>query len=324
VTARVGLLGCGAFARLYHVPVLTADPRVRLTAICDPAPAAETRRLAAATGARLTAAPDAVWEACEAVVVSTPHALHAAHARAAVEHGRHVLVDKPFVLRSGEARALADAAAARHLVAAVAFNRRLDPACRRARALVQSGALGPLRFVETVQLGYGTSGWLDDPALGGGGPFTGRGAHMADVVPWLTGLRPRRLRARLLPGPPGRADRGGAIEVVTDGPEWRLTCLTAGLHMWDEVRLFGDAGVVELRRPLGQPLGWTLTHHGPTGALVETVPADPAIGAATRDFLDALEGRGAPACAFGDAWLSVRLIEAAFESGARDGIWIDL
>jgi predicted dehydrogenase len=270
------------------------------------------------------AEPEALWGACDAVVISTPHALHAAHARAAVEHGRHVLVDKPFVLRSAEARALAEAAAARGLVAAVAFNRRLDPACRRARDLVRAGALGPLRFVETVQLGYGTAGWLDDPALGGGGPFAGRGAHMADVVPWLTGCRPRRLRARLHAGPPGRADRGGAIEVATDGPDWHLTCLTAGLPLWDEVRLFGDAGLVELRRPLGQPLGWALVHHGAGGETVETIPADPAIGAATRNFLAALEGGAAPACSFADAWTSVRLVEAAFESAAREGAWIDV
>jgi predicted dehydrogenase len=93
--------------------------------------------------------------------------------------------------------------------------------------------------------------------------------------------------------------------------------------MWDEVRVFGEAGILELRRPLGQPLGWALTHLGRRGEVVETLPADPAIGGATRDFLDAVEGGRAPACSFGDAWLSVRLIEAAFQSAARDGEWID-
>jgi predicted dehydrogenase len=118
-------------------------------------------------------------------------------------------------------------------------------------------------------------------------------------------------------------DRGGLVDVAGDGLDWQAVCLTAGLWMWDEVRVFGEAGGLELRRPLGQPLGWALTHLGRRGDVVETRPADPAIGLATRDFLDAVEGRRAPACAFGDAWLSVRLIEAAFESAARDGAWID-
>jgi predicted dehydrogenase len=322
VTLNVALVGCGAFARLYHVPVLTTDPRVRLRAICDPAPDAAARELAARSGARLT---PTLLEACalaDAVVISTPHALHAEHARAALAHGRHVLLDKPFVLTSPDAQALSELAAARGLVAAVAFNRRFDPACRRARELVATEALGPLSLAETVQLGYAATGWVGDPALGGGGPFVGRGAHMADLVPWLTGLRPRRVRAWLRAGPVRRVDHGGLVEVVGDGPDWRAACLTAGLPMWDEVRLFGEAGLVELRRPLGQPLGWTLTHLGSRGEVVEALPADPAIGAATRDFLDAVEGRGGPACSFQDARLSVRLIEAAFESAARDGAWI--
>jgi predicted dehydrogenase len=321
----VAVVGCGAFARLYHVPALTGDARVRLTVICEPAPDAGARELAARTGARLTTSLDEAWGAAEAVVISTPHTLHAEHARAALAHGRHVLLDKPFVLRSTEARELAGLAAAQGRVAAVAFNRRFDPACRRARELVAAGALGSLGLVETVQFGYATTGWVDDPALGGGGPFVGRGAHMADLVPWLTGFRPRRVRARTHPGPPGRVDRGGLVDVAGDGPDWQAVCLTAGgPWMWDEVRVFGDAGTLELRRPLGQPLGWALTRLGARGEVVETLPADPAIGRATRDFLDAVDGRGTPACPFGDAWLSVRIIEAAFESAARDGAWIDV
>jgi len=322
VGLNVALVGCGAFARLYHVPVLTTDPRVRLRAICDPAPDPPARALAEAAGARLTASLREACALADAVVISTPHTLHAEHARAALTEGRHVLLDKPFVLRSADAAALSELAAARGVVAAVAFNRRFDPGCRRAREVVAAGALGPLTLVETVQLGYPTSGWVDDPALGGGGPFVGRGAHMADLVPWLTGLRPRRVRARLRAGPAGRVDRGGFIVATGKGLDWRATCLTAGLSMWDEVRLFGERGLLELRRPLGQPLGWTLTHLGSRGEVVDTLSADPAIGAATRDFLDAVEGPSGPACPFVEACLSVRLIEAAFESAAGDGAWI--
>jgi predicted dehydrogenase len=321
---RLGLLGCGAFARLYHVPVLRVDPRVALVAICDPAPAEETRRLARETGARLTATAEDLWDACEAVIVSTPHALHAQHVRAALDAGRHVLVDKPFVLASDDARALDAAARARGLVNAVAFNRRFDPGSRRARELVQGGALGPIRHVETVQLGYPAAGWVTDPALGGGGPFVGRGAHMADLVPWLLGRRPDRVRARIRPGGATRVDHGGFIEADFDGLAGQMTVLADGLFMWDEVRVFGEAGFLELRRPLGQPLGWALTHHGPKGELRETVPADPAIGAATLNFLDTLEGRAIPACSFAEAWLSVRWIEAACQSAEAGGPWIDL
>jgi predicted dehydrogenase len=323
---RVGLVGCGAFAHLYHVPALRADPRARLVAICDPAPGEATRRLAAGTGALLTAELGALWRdgGPEAVVVSTPHALHAGHVRAALAHGCHVLVDKPFVLRSAEARELAEVARTRGLVNAVAFNRRFDPACLRARELARQGALGATRHVETVQLGYADAGWAGDPALGGGGPFTGRGAHMADLVPWLLDRRPRAVRALVRPGPPGRVDRGGSIDLDLDGPTCHMTVLSDGLALWDEVRLFGDAGLVELRRPPGQPLGWTLLCRDARGRVQETRAADPAVGRATVDFFDAVAGGPAPACSFADAWLSVRIIEAAFASAAADGGWVDL
>src|SRR5262245_35587340 len=139
---KLALVGCGAFARLYHVPALTADPRVRLAVICEPAPDKGVRELAARTGAKLVASLDEVWALADAVVVSTPHTLHGQHVRAALAHGKHVLVDKPFVLQSAEARELAGIAGTRGLVAAVAFNRRFDPACRRARDLAAAGALG--------------------------------------------------------------------------------------------------------------------------------------------------------------------------------------
>ena len=54
------------------------------------------------------------------------------------------------------------------------------------------------------------------------------------------------------------------------------------------------------------------------------MPADPAIGAATLNFLDTLEGRATPACSFAEAWLSVRWIEAAYQSAEAAGTWIDL
>lgn len=139
---------------------------------------------------------------------------------------------------------------------------------------------------------------------------------MADRLP------PRRVGGQLRPGPAGHVDRGGFIVATGDGLDWHATCLTAGLSTWDEVRLYGERGIVELRRPSGQPLGWALTQFGPGGEVVDTLPADPAVGAATRNFLDAVEGRGEPACSFAEACLSVRLIEAAFESSAQNGAWI--
>jgi predicted dehydrogenase len=325
----IALFGCGGFARRYHVPALRADPRARIAWICDTAPDG-LRALAAETGARLTARVDDILapDACAAVILSTPHALHAEQARRCIAAGKHLLVDKPFVMHDREATELAGAAAARGVVGAVAFTRRFDAGSLRARALVAAGAIGEIRYVETIQLGYEKAGWFLDPALGGGGPFTGRAAHMADLLPWLLQRAPTQVRAVTRPGPPGKADEGGFIELDFGPLRCHLTCLsgvTGGLHMWDEIRIYGEDGLIELKRPLDIPLGWQLTHWARGRAPVETVTADATPGPATRDFVDVVLGqRPAPACSFTDARMSVRVIERAFESARLDGRWLAL
>lgn len=325
---KIGILGCGHFPRRYHVPALDADPRAALTMICDTGAAPALAELAARTGAVLTARIDDLFApgACDAIIISTPHTLHAGHAMTCLAHGKHLLVDKPFVMHAAEAKALADKAGAAGVVGAVAFNRRFDRSCLRARELIQGGALGEIRYVETVQLGYEKAGWFLDPALGGGGPFTGRGAHMADLLPWLLNRAPDRVRAVTRPGPPGRSDEGGFIEVDFGALRTHLTCITAGLHTWDEIRVFGDDGLLELRRPLDIPLGWQLEHRGTGRQALETIEADPTPGAATHDFITAVLSGGstAPACTFGQAWTSVRVIEQAFASARQDGCWLDI
>lgn len=323
---RVGILGCGSFARLYHVPALLADRRVVLALICDPSQSDEIREVADLAGARVTADLAELWPegTCDAVLISSPHTLHAGHVHSALAAGRHVLVDKPFVLHTREAEELAEMASARGLVAAVAFNRRFDPGSLRSRAILGSGGIGTIRHVATTQLGYPLYGWYQDPTLAGGGPFVGRGAHMADLIPWLLDQRPARIRGRILSGEPGRVERGGYIEAEFEGFACHMTILDQGLYNWDEVRILGDGGVIELRRPMGRPLGWEMTWYGPRGERIETVPAEEARGRATTNFLDALSLGTGVACSFADAWPSVRLIEAAYESGAADGAWIAL
>jgi predicted dehydrogenase len=323
---KIGFLGCGGFARRYHVPALIDSADARIAVICDPQPVPALQALAAQSGAALVSDVDALLApgACDAVIVSTPHTLHYAHTRKVLEAGRHALVDKPFVMRAREAEELAALAASRRLVAGVAFNRRLDRGCLRARELIASGALGAVRFVETVQLGYEKAGWFLDPALGGGGPFTGRASHMADLVPWLVAKPPQAVRARVRQGAPGRSDHGGFIDVRFDGVECRITCIDEGLHMWDEARIFGEEGMIELRRPLAFPIGWTFTWMRERGRVIEEIAADDTPGGCTRDFVAAVAARRDPVCSFRDAAPSVAIVESAFASAAQDERWVAL
>lgn len=330
---KLAFIGCGAFVHLYHVPALRELPDVELVGIADPAPSDETRALARHTGAALLPDADALLRDVDldAVLISSPHALHAAQAEAALQARKHVLVDKPFVLTGGDAGRLADLARAQGRIGAVAFNRRLDPGYRQARAHLVQGLLGTVQHVDSTQLGYPARGWVaENPALAGGGPFLGRGAHLADAVPWLVGAEPRTIRAWVEPPRvTGAVDRGGYWDVDLAGPTWRATILADGPDLYDEVRVFGDLGWLCLRRPSalsawpppsglsGLP-GWELSTSA--GAPEPGPPAESALA----DFLAAISGAREPACRFDEAVRSVQLVEAAYASAAAASAPIDL
>jgi predicted dehydrogenase len=317
------MIGCGKFAVYYHVPVLEADPAVTIAGIFDPFPGDGARELAQRTGAPIVPAIEALPAptATTMALVTTPHALHSAHVTFALGRNWHVLCDKPFVMQSSDARRLAADANSRGLVNAVAFNRRFDRSCLRAREVIRAGGIGAVRYIETVQLGYESKGWFLLPELGGGGPFTGRATHMADIVPWLIERQPTRVRARIRGGSTQRVDRGGFIDVMFGELECHMTCIEEGWHMWDEIRIFGDHGLIELRRPLKNPIGWDLAVRTRRGEALEGLDADATPGGATRNFLDALRKTAPVECSFADAIISTEIIERAFESSRADCTW---
>lgn len=322
----VVMIGCGTFAHRYHAPAIEAEATLRLAAIVDPTPSESTRALALRyhvaivdSLARLKRCGHDAF-----AIVTTPHTLHAEHVDQALDLGLNVLVDKPFVMHAADARRLAEMAESLGRVNGVAYNRRFDAGCLAARDVIARGGIGAVRFVQTIQLGYERTGWFLVPSLGGGGPYTGRASHMADLVPWLIDRTPTRLRSRVRVGDPARSDHGGFIEIQFDELECQMTCIEEGWHMWDEVRIFGEDGLVELRRPLTMPIGWEMIWHSAQGERVERVAADSHPGDATRDFVRAVRERGRPACTFAQAVASVAIVEAAFESARSGGDWITL
>jgi predicted dehydrogenase len=168
---RWGILGTGGIARLF-----TSDLNL-------------TDRAVTAVGSRTQQSADAFatafgiprahgsYEALAAdpevdvIYVSTPHPFHAEGARLALEHGKHVLVEKPFTLNAAEARAVVDLAAAKGLVVLEAMWTRWLPHMVRVRELLASGALGEVRAVladHDQKLPVNPEHRLQNPALGGG------------------------------------------------------------------------------------------------------------------------------------------------------------
>jgi predicted dehydrogenase len=109
--------------------------------------------------------------AVDVVYVATPHNLHAANALAAIEAGKHVLVEKPFTLNAREARSVVAAARSRGVVALEAMWTRFLPHMAYVRSVIDSGDLGAVRSVHAdhaQKLASDPAHRLNDPERAGG------------------------------------------------------------------------------------------------------------------------------------------------------------
>jgi predicted dehydrogenase len=168
---RWGILATGLIAGLFTADLLRMGHKVTAVGSRSDQTA---RRFAAQFGiAKAHGSYEALFADPEVdiVYVATPHPLHAANAIAALEAGKHVLVEKPFTINAAEAQKVVDLAERRGLVVLEAMWTRFLPHMLRIREIVSSGALGEIRAV----IADHTQDLPDDPThrlnaleLGGG------------------------------------------------------------------------------------------------------------------------------------------------------------
>ena len=125
------------------------------------------------------------------VVVATTNDALAEISRAAVEAGKHVLVEKPAGRGTAEIDHVLKAVRHGRGLVRVGFNHRYHPALRKARHLVDLGALGELMFVRGRyghggRVGYDKE-WRANPSLSGGGELVDQGVHLIDLSRWFLG-----------------------------------------------------------------------------------------------------------------------------------------
>ncbi len=128
---------------------------------------------------------------CDVVIVATLHDALAEISVAAARRGRHVLIEKPGARSSAELEPVLSAACEKGVRVRVGFNHRYHRALRKARALVDEGALGELMFVRGHDGHGGRPGydreWRADPKLSGGGELIDQGPHIIDLSRWFLG-----------------------------------------------------------------------------------------------------------------------------------------
>ena len=198
---RLGLIGVGGMGR-GHAQNVT-EGRVRrceVTAASDSDPAAAGR----IPGAKFfDSATDLIrCGEVDAVLIATPHYSHTSIGIEALEAGLHVLVEKPISVHKADCERLTAAHRDPKQVFAAMFNQRTDPHYRKIREIVQSGQLGALRRVNWMVTSwfrtdayYASGGWRGSWAGEGGGVLLNQAPHQLDLLWWIVGEMPARLRA---------------------------------------------------------------------------------------------------------------------------------
>jgi predicted dehydrogenase len=185
----------------------------------------------------------------DAIYIGTPHNLHQAHTLLCLEHGKHVICEKPFAINASEAAVMVALARQKGLVLMEAMWTRFLPTLVKTRELLASGAIGEVRMV-TADFGFRTSvnpnGRLFNPAMGGGA--------LLDV-----GIYPLSLAFMVL-GTPSRVqsmahlgetavDEQAAIILGYDGGQMALLSTAIRTNTPHEAFILGSDGWIKINSP---------------------------------------------------------------------------
>jgi len=182
----VGLIGYGLAGRAFHAPYVRATAGMALRAVVTRDPAKVHADLpdmpVVPDVAALLAEPE-----IDLIIVASPDPLHAQHAIAALEAGKHVLIDKPFATSLADARRVAMQGETAGKQVTIFQNRRWDADFLTLRRLIAEGSLG-----EIVQFESHFDRWRPTPTglwkeAREGGVWLDLGPHLVDQAVMLFG-----------------------------------------------------------------------------------------------------------------------------------------
>jgi predicted dehydrogenase len=227
----------------------------------------------------------------DAVVLATPHSMHAEQVMAAAVAGKHIHVEKPLTLDRPSAEAAVAAAKRAGIVLAVGFNRRFHPSVVEIRKRLADGRLGQVMSImamHTTSTGQfiAADNWRAQPDEAPGGALTAVGVHSIDHMIEFGGEVAEVLctTRRYIPGPPAD-DTTNVLLRFKNGATGLLFCSVATATTLS-FTLFGTKGLAEFSRPNLARFRFTpVSTVAPTGPV--TAPPDEIIETEAFDMLNA-------------------------------------
>ena len=191
---RMGIIGLGVQGG-YHVALFNEGKikRASVTAVCDILP----ERLAPYAHLKTFTSSEEMIRSGEvdAVLIATPHYDHTTIGIDALQHGVHVLVEKPISVHVADAQRLIAAHTDPKVIFGAMFNQRTDPKYIKTKRLIASGEVGEIRRVQWTITDwfrpgayYASGGWRATWRGEGGGVLLNQCPHNLDLLQWICGV----------------------------------------------------------------------------------------------------------------------------------------
>ena len=327
---NAAIVGLGRWGQNLVNSVQGKSDKIRFTAgvLRHPENAREYARL---NGLTLHNSLDAVLNdaSIAAIVLATPHSVHAEQIIACVRAGKPVFTEKPFTLTSDSAREAVRIAAENNVTLGVGFNWRFQPALREIKKLLDDGTLGKLLHIEGNFCGpsvyrFGREHWRQNREEGPAGGMTGRGVHVVDAMLYLAGqVDSVHAQSKRIALDYGIDDTTSMLFAFKGGATGYLGTLIATAETW-RMQVFGSRGWAEVG-DVEHLTTWQLkvclidpenlnTHHRPQ---IRTFVQTSTERAELENFADAVTSRRPLAIVGGDEEHGVAVLEAILESAQR-------
>lgn len=190
----------------------------------------------------------------DAVYIPLPNHLHVEWAIKAMAAGKHVLLEKPVGLSSKEAEKLMEMSKANpNLKVMEAFMYRHHPQWKKAKKLVEEGAIGRLKSIQSFFSYYNTdpANIRNNPHFGGGG-LMDIGCYCISLSRFIFGQEPKGVQGLVEYDPNFKTDRmASGILSFSEGTS-TFTCSTQ-IMPFQRVNICGDGGIIEIEIPFNAP-----------------------------------------------------------------------
>ena len=343
---RCAVVGAGWWGTTAHIPALRRHPRADLRCVHhrDRSVAQRIARDFAIPRAAASLEEALDREPLDAVVISSTANVHYAQAKAALQRGLHVLIEKPMTITAAEAGELVALAQRQgvHFLLSAPWHYTAHGAA--AQQLVRSGALGDIKMISVLMTNFclgiyrglpweqifaGTDafenaerpyltpepGAFADPAVSGGGQIYTQVSHVGAYLTFLTGRDPRAVFARF-DNYDTRVDVYDSINAAWEGGTL-VSIASTGAPMAGErtfeVRVFGTDAMLFLELWRGTMRLYPATGPAqdyPRLAEEEIYP----LHAPAENLVDVVMGTAPNRSPAGLGWSAIKLIEAACES----------